>query len=275
MIRDSVWWAETSLGWCGNIFSIVYVKLCKKGVMVPPRRRFLRRDTMRVHCLQHVPFEGLGSIAPWLDAAGFETTYTRFFESATMPDLKSLGLLVVMGGPMSVHDEAEFPWLSLEKQLIHEAIRSQIPVLGICLGAQLIASVLGARVYPNPVKEIGWFPVRNVPTEEDSMYRFPASETVFHWHGETFDLPSGARRLAHSEGCENQAFQWGRSVIGLQFHLETTAASARELVSHCRSELIPARYVQSKEEILSALPERYRSINQRMDSVLAYLLGSR
>ncbi len=229
---------------------------------------------MRVHCLQHVAFEGLGSIAPWLDAAGFETTYTRFFESATMPDLKSLELLVVMGGPMSVHDEAEFPWLSLEKQLIREAIRSQIPVLGICLGAQLIASVLGARVYSNPVKEIGWFPVRGVPLKDDSMYRFPASETVFHWHGETFDLPSGARRLAQSDGCDNQAFQWGRFVIGLQFHLETTAASVRELVTHCRSELVPDQYIQKEEDILSAGPERYRSINQRMDSILSYLLAS-
>jgi hypothetical protein len=95
---------------------------------------------------------------------------------------------------------------------------------------------------------------------------------VFHWHGETFDLPTGAIRLARSEGCENQAFQLGRSVMGLQFHLETIPGAAREIISHCRDELIPAKFVQTEKEILSAKPETYKSINGLMDNVLAYLL---
>ena len=227
---------------------------------------------MRAHYFQHVPFEGLGSIAPWLEAAGYEITNTKFFESAKFPDLKKIDLLVVMGGPMSVNDEDDFPWLVSEKQFIREAINSGKPVLGICLGAQLIASATGARVYRNSVKEIGWFPIYGISSEDGSIFSFPPSVKVFHWHGETFDLPSGATRLAKSDGCENQAFQIGKSVIGLQFHLETTPKAAREIVSHCRDELVPSRYIQTKEEILSAKRETYKSINQMMDSVLSFLL---
>ena len=227
---------------------------------------------MRAHFLQHVAFEGLGSIEPWLEAAGYEITNTRFFESVALPDLKKIGLLVVMGGPMSVNDEDKFPWLVSEKKHILEAINSGTPVLGICLGAQLIASALGAPVYRNSVKEIGWFPIQRISSNDTSLFSFPPSMTVFHWHGETFDLPSGAFRLAKSDGCENQAFQFGKSVIGLQFHLETTPEAARELVSHCRDELVPSRYIQTEKEILSAKPGIYKSINQMMGSLLSYLL---
>ena len=226
---------------------------------------------MRAHYLQHVPFEGPGSIRSWLQAAGYDVTHTRLFEAADFPDAKIIDLLVIMGGPMSVNDEDEFPWLVAEKEFIRKVIGLGKPVLGICLGAQLIASAMGARVFPNPVKEIGWFPIYGVVAGDGSVFRFPAAQTVFHWHGETFDLPSGAKRLAGSEGCENQAFQLGESVIGLQFHLETTPESAREIVSHCRAELIPGRYIQTEEEILSASSNRYQSIHQHMGDILAFL----
>jgi len=227
---------------------------------------------MRAHYFQHVPFEGLGSIKPWLETAGLEITCTRFFESAEMPDPKTIDLLVVMGGPMSVNDEKEFPWLVSEKRFIREVINSGTPVLGICLGAQLIASAMGARIYRNPVKEIGWFPIHGVASNDSSIFRFPPSEKVFHWHGETFDLPQGATRLAKSDGCENQAIQLGKSVIGLQFHLETTPESAQTIVTNCRHELVPSLYIQTEEEILSATPVNYRSINQLMGSILSFLL---
>lgn len=230
---------------------------------------------MRAHFLQHVSFEGLGSIAPWLEASGYEITNTSFFESAQLPDLKRIDLLVVMGGPMSVNDESEFPWLLSEKQFIREAIHSGKPVLGICLGAQLIASAMGARVYRNPVKEIGWFPIQGMLPKDSSLFAFPASEKVFHWHGETFDLPPGAVRLAKSDGCENQAFQLGRSAIGLQFHLETTPESAREMVAHCRDELLPSKYIQTEDEILSATPASYQIINQLMSDLLCFLVRNR
>ena len=227
---------------------------------------------MRVHYLQHVPFEGLGSMEPWFMEAGWEITSTPFFESAALPDLDQVDLLVAMGGPMSVNDEREFPWLVREKRFIGDAIEAGKAVLGVCLGAQLIASAMGARVYGNRFKEIGWFPIQGVGTGAGNGFRFPASVEVFHWHGETFDLPPGAVRLARSEGCENQAFQLGRSVMGLQFHLETTPEAAAALVSNCRDELSPSRYVQSESTILGAGSGRYRSINGLMADVLAYLL---
>lgn len=226
---------------------------------------------MRAHYLQHVPFEGLGSIEPWLGTAGFEITGTRFFESGELPDVNEIDLLVVMGGPMSVNDEAEFPWLSTEKRFIRDAIRSGKSVLGVCLGAQLIACAMGARVYRNHASEIGWFPVQGIQTSDGSTFRFPPLLEVFHWHGETFDLPPGATRLAGSAGCENQAFQLGSSVIGLQFHLETTPESAREIVAHCRAELVPSKYVQSETAILAASSEKYRAINNLMGNLLSYL----
>lgn len=227
---------------------------------------------MRAHYFQHVPFEGLGSIEPWLKASGYEITNTRFFEAAELPNLTKIDLLVVMGGPMSVNDDSNFPWLVSEKQFIREAINSGKTVLGICLGAQLIASATGAKVYRNSDKEIGWFPICGISSDDPSVFRFPHSEKVFHWHGETFDLPSGAICIAKSEGCENQGFQLDRSVIGLQFHLETTPKAALEIVAHCRDELTPSKYVQGEEEILSAKPEQYQSINHLMDNVLSFLV---
>lgn len=229
---------------------------------------------MHAHYFQHVPFEGLGSIESWLQTAGFEITNTQFYESSELPYLNEIDLLIIMGGPMSVNDEDEFPWLILEKKFIRDIIESGKPVLGICLGAQLIASALGAEVYPNPVKEIGWLPVQAASSIDASAFSFPPSMEVFHWHGETFDLPPGATLIARSEGCENQAFQIGTSVIGLQFHLETTLKSAREIVSNCRDELIPSKYVQTEEEILSVSPESYDSINQLMGNILSFLQRS-
>lgn len=144
---------------------------------------------MRAHYFQHVPFEGLGSVQAWLVANGYQITATRFYEFSELPDLEQIDLLVVMGGPMSVNDEAIYPWLVAEKSFIRTAVQSGKRVLGVCLGAQLIASALGARVYPNAQKEIGWFPIQGIASSERVPFCFPSVIEVFHWHGETFDLP--------------------------------------------------------------------------------------
>ncbi len=227
---------------------------------------------VNAHYFQHVPFEDLGCIRPWLTANGYSLTRTCFFESVLLPEPDEVDLLIILGGPMSVNDEEALPWLIDEKRFIAEMITSGKPVLGICLGAQLIAAAMGANVYKNNSPEIGWFPVWALPETHSASFGFPSSVNVFSWHGETFDLPRGAIHLARSEGCENQAFQLGRSVIGLQFHLETTPPAAKDLVMHCRHELVPGlRFVQTEEQILAVSAQTYRLAHDQMHRVLSYL----
>ena len=227
---------------------------------------------MRVHVFQHVPFEGLGALEPAFLKRGCEIAATRFFANDPLPASADVDILVAMGGPMSVNDDATLPWLATEKEFIRRHVAAGKPFLGICLGAQLLASALGARVFPNRDKEIGWFPIEGLPVRDPAAFRFPATAEVFHWHGETFDLPPGAVHLARSRACENQAFQIGRA-IGLQFHLETTPATARALVEHARAEMMPGPFVQTEEEILSAPAARYAALHRLQDNLLAHLLS--
>lgn len=232
----------------------------------------MKGNHMHAHYFQHVPFEGLGSIEPWLQAEGYEISSTKFFQSRELPDLDSIDMLIVMGGPMSVNDEEIYSWIVSEKDVIREAVESGKPTLGICLGAQFIASAMGAAVYQNSEKEIGWLPIQGISSTDDSVFRFPPLTTVFHWHGETYDLPPGATLLAQSPGCENQAFQIGKSTIGLQFHLETTPELTRDIVANCRDELVPSKYIQTERDILSATSTMYEEINNLMGDILSFLL---
>jgi GMP synthase-like glutamine amidotransferase len=173
---------------------------------------------------------------------------------------------------MSANDEHAYPWLKDEKAFIREAVSRGLLVLGVCLGAQLIASAFGARVFANDHKEIGWFPIHAVTTDADA-FRFPPQANVFHWHGETFDLPPGAVHLARSIGCENQAFQIGKNVIGLQFHLETTPETVDQIIQYCRHDLVDGEYVQT-EPFLRAVPDAaYLAVNTLMADVLSHLTG--
>ena len=226
---------------------------------------------MRAHYLQHVPFEGLGSIKSWLKMAGYDTTVTRFYQSTLLPDPEAVDLLIILGGPMSVNDEEQFPWLRIEKRFTGQGIEAGKPVVGICLGAQLIASSLDESVYPNRRKEIGWFPVQGCNHQDESLFLFPEEIEVFHWHGETFDLPPGSVLLATSEGCKNQAFQLGESVIGLQFHLEVTPEAVQALVKNCRHEIHASKYVQPEPVILDKGPKKFQVLNDLMGEILSFI----
>lgn len=225
---------------------------------------------MRIHYFQHVPFEGLGSIEQWGRANAHHLTATRFYENDPLPDVDHLDWLIVMGGPMGAYDERRYAWLVEEKRFIERAIKRDKVVIGICLGSQLIADVLGAKVYPNQVKEIGWFPIELTDAGKCSpLFSFlPKKLVVFHWHGDTFDLPPEAIHIARSEACHHQAFVVGQHVIGLQFHLESTPKSVENMIRNCPGELIEDRYVQNSDHILGQKKD-FKYINGVMSELLA------
>jgi GMP synthase (glutamine-hydrolysing) len=200
-------------------------------------------------------------------------TATRFYENDPLPDVGHLDWLIVLGGPMGTYDERRYAWLVEEKRFIERAIQRGKVVIGICLGSQLIAHVLGARVYPNLVKEIGWFPIELTEAGQRSpLFSFlPKKPVVFHWHGDTFDLPPGAVHIARSEGCRHQAFVVGQHVIGLQFHLESTPESVESIIRNCPGELIEDRYFQNADQMLGRR-EDFEYINRAMDELLARLM---
>lgn len=206
---------------------------------------------MRVHFIQHVAFETPGNILSFVARKGWTASYTKIHESPQFPRAEEIDAVVVMGGPMSAYDDEKLSWLTPEKAFIEDAIRTGKKVLGICLGAQLIADVLGAKVYPGPEKEIGWFPVWLTEAGKTSrMFEGLSQEFVpLHWHGDTFDLPKGAVCLASSELTRNQAFSFGLTVLALQFHIEMSPEDASDISSHCAGELTKARWVQTADEI--------------------------
>lgn len=225
---------------------------------------------MRIHCLQHVPFEGPAGIADWAAARGHELSVTHLYTGAAPPSTEVFDWLVVMGGPMGVYDQAEHPWLVAEKALLREAVAAGRTIVGVCLGAQLLAEVLGGRVYRNAEKEIGWFPIEltEAGRASDVFGFLPGRIEVFHWHGDTFDLPPGAVHLARSQGCGNQGFLWDGRVLGLQFHIETTPESLRELVEHGADDILPGPYVQSAERMLAASGNDFARINGALFGIL-------
>ena len=207
---------------------------------------------MKVHWLQHVPFEGLGVIEDWLTTRGHTLACTRLYAGEALPaGPDGFDWLIVMGGPMNINQHRDHPWLLPEKKLIHAAVAAGKRVLGVCLGAQLIADALGGKVFQNAEREIGWLPVRAVAAGADSPFAFPAKTTVLHWHGDTFSLPPGSTWLAESEGCAHQAFAVGPRVLGLQFHLEMTAADLGRIAQACADELTPARYVSTADQLVT------------------------
>jgi GMP synthase-like glutamine amidotransferase len=227
---------------------------------------------MRIAVLQHVEFEGPAAVADWAAGRGVPLRLFHLYRDATLPSLSDFDMLTVMGGPMSANDEARLGWLGPEIALVREAIAADKTVLGICLGAQIIAKALGARVYPGRAKEIGWFPVQRTAGSHPFLDGLPDSFTPFHWHGETFDLPHEAKLLAKSKITETQAFAIGRRVLALQFHLEATAESVRALLKSTAHEIGHGFFEQRPGTILAGLSQ-CASLRPLLDIVLDRFAG--
>lgn len=219
--------------------------------------------------MQHARFEGPAAIQSWLADNDHTLTTTKLFHGDLLPSMDDFDILIVMGGPMGVDDVAQYPWLLAEREFIRQCISEGKTMLGICLGAQLIARACGAKVVKNRYREIGWFEVafddENLPEMLQGV--FPAKAEVFHWHGDTFEIPEGACHFAASEACRNQGFILNNRVVGLQFHIETTPDSAASLVQNCGNELDGSTYVQSASELL-ADSARFIKINQLLSAIL-------
>jgi len=213
---------------------------------------------------QHDPFEDLGTFAEVLEKQGARCRVIQLYHGE-MPaeEWERIRALIILGGPMGVYDEEQFPFLRWEKRIIRAAIDEAVPLLGVCLGAQLIAATLGAPVYHGPVKEIGWSPISITPHGQvDSLLGYlPENATVFQWHGDGFDLPSGAIRLASSVNYENQAFRLGKSIYALQFHLEVTPRMIDRWIDARSKDLAQAPYVS---------PEKIRADTQSYAATLKY-----
>jgi len=236
------------------------------------QRGMLMKGTVRIRCFMHVPFEGPGVITEWASEHQHHLEYTRFYQGDPLPDPLQVDLLVIMGGPMDVFNFHIHPWMEDEIAWITGFIDSGKPVLGICLGAQMIATALGEKVYPGKQKEIGWHTLQFLPAlgEYRIWNDLPASRKVFHWHGDTFPIPKNATRIASTMAFPNQGFIYKGKVIALQFHLEVTASGVRDLVENCRDELLPGPFIQREEEIL-AEENSYLPNQELMFRLLDYL----
>lgn len=228
---------------------------------------------MRFLCLQHVPFEGPAALADWARTRAHTLHRHRLYESAELPPIDDFDGLFIMGGPMNIYEDADYPWLTAEKAYIRTAIQSGGFVIGVCLGAQLIADALGSPVSRGPSPEIGWFPIHKAASCPQDI-PLPDELTVLHWHGDQFDLPQGATCIAHSEICLTQAFIYRARVLALQCHLEATPNSLSSLVAECSDELSLQPWVMPARRLLDEPASTYAAMQRILFTMLDRMTGS-
>lgn len=223
----------------------------------------------KFHYIQHVPYEGLGMIKNWAQENNCIISSTNASQQK-FPNPDEIDWLCIMGGPMGVYEQDQYPWMKAEFDFIEKCIQQNKIVLGICLGAQLIAHVLGAKVYPNLHKEIGWFSVQKVKHDCKVFKDFPDVLDVFQWHGDTFDIPHRANLIMSSEACINQAFIYQQKVLGLQFHLEMHHEAAQILTKNCYNQDAIGPYIQKPNDFLNQ-DKKFTNSNKYLYQLLTNL----
>lgn len=223
---------------------------------------------MRVSILKHIEFEDPGYYFEYFLHKGYDVTIHNLYEG-DMPDNNS-DIIVVMGGPMNVYEEERYPFLKEEKEFISRSVKEGKKVIGVCLGAQIIADVLGSQVYRNSHKEIGWFPIQK--SANSIMGFLPDIATVFHWHGDTFELPQGAKSIYYSDATKIQAFQYDTNVLAMQFHLEMNEEIVRDLIRYCGKDIDNSLFVMSKGEIIDQCKIYSYSNKKILKNILKYFL---
>ncbi len=224
-----------------------------------------------IYALYHSETETLGLVGKVLKEKNLSYRETHLFAGEGLPrDISQLAGLIVMGGPMNVDEIEKYPFLFDEVRLIEKILSESKPILGICLGSQLIAKALGSKIYPNKHKEVGWHPIDITPAgSSDPVFSgSPSSLKVFHWHGDTFDLPKDAVHLARSSRCENQAFRWGSNAYGLQFHLEVTPGMVESWVASTDGQKDISSASEKAEKILSETPAAFRTLEPHSNRIL-------
>ncbi|GLX71244.1 type 1 glutamine amidotransferase [Paenibacillus glycanilyticus] len=204
---------------------------------------------MNILAFRHFDFDDSSAFSEWAQWGGHELTVVDPEVSLEREWLDSTDLLLILGGPMSIYQEKEYPWLAEEKRFVKSAMDRHIKIIGICFGAQMLAELLGAKVYRHTAKEIGWHRIERTGEEHPWLSQMPSQFHSFQWHGDTFDLPEGARLLARSEACGHQAFAYGDHVLALQFHLETSPACMEQMLTRWSGELVDSPYIQTAEQI--------------------------